>query len=54
MDLPSGYQPLRSKWIFSRKMKTDGSIDKYKAQLVIQGFCQKKYIDYVAQLRLQL
>ncbi|GKC90152.1 zinc finger, CCHC-type containing protein [Tanacetum coccineum] len=34
------------KWIFKRKMKFDGSIDKFKARLVIQGFRQKEGIDY--------
>ncbi|GJT04265.1 hypothetical protein Tco_0838727 [Tanacetum coccineum] len=32
-DLPPGCKPLGSKWIFKRKMKVDGSIDKYKARL---------------------
>ena len=30
-DLPPGNKPLGSKWIFKRKMKPDGTIDKYKA-----------------------
>nr|GEX52597.1 zinc finger, CCHC-type [Tanacetum cinerariifolium] len=34
------------KWIFKRKMKFDGTVDKFKARLVIQGFRQKKGIDY--------
>ncbi|GKE30745.1 zinc finger, CCHC-type containing protein [Tanacetum coccineum] len=34
------------KWIFKRKMKVDGTIDKFKARLVIQGFRQKEWIDY--------
>jgi hypothetical protein len=45
-DLPPGCKPLGSKWIFKRKMKVDGSIDKYKARLVIQGFRQKEGIDF--------
>nr|GEV96083.1 zinc finger, CCHC-type [Tanacetum cinerariifolium] len=36
----------RCKWILKRKMKVDGSIDKYKAGLVIQGFRQKEGIDF--------
>nr|GEY20011.1 zinc finger, CCHC-type [Tanacetum cinerariifolium] len=35
------------KWIFKRKMKVDGTIDKFKARLVIQGFRQKEGIDYL-------
>nr|GEU85481.1 zinc finger, CCHC-type [Tanacetum cinerariifolium] len=52
-DVPSetpeprrGCKPLGCKWIFKRKMKVDGTIDKFKARLVIQGFRQKEWIDY--------
>ncbi|GJV80977.1 zinc finger, CCHC-type containing protein, partial [Tanacetum coccineum] len=45
-DLPPGCKPLGYKWIFKRKMKVDGTIDKFKARLVIQGFRQKEGIDY--------
>ena len=38
VDLPPGNKPLGSKWIFKRKMKDDGTIDKYKARLVVKGF----------------
>ena len=34
------------KWIFKRKIKTDGSIDKYKARLVAKGYKQKEGLDY--------
>ncbi|GKB39816.1 zinc finger, CCHC-type containing protein [Tanacetum coccineum] len=40
-DLPHGF-----KFIFNRKMKVDGTIDKFKARLVIQGFRKKERIDY--------
>ncbi|GJZ09984.1 zinc finger, CCHC-type containing protein [Tanacetum coccineum] len=45
-NLPPGCKPLGCKWIFKRKMKVDGTIDKFKAQLVIQGFRPKEGIDY--------
>ncbi|GJZ96713.1 zinc finger, CCHC-type containing protein [Tanacetum coccineum] len=45
-DLPPGCKPLGCKWIFKRKMKVDGTIDKFKSRLVIQGFRQKEGIDY--------
>ena len=46
MNLPPGCKPLGYKWIFKRKMKTNGSIDKYKARLVVKGFRQKEGLDY--------
>ena len=46
VDLPPGCKPLGSKWIFKRKMKSDGSIDKYKVRLVIKGYRQKEGLDY--------
>ena len=46
VDLPPGSKPLGYKWIFKKKMKTDGSIDKYKARLVIKGYKQKEGLDY--------
>ncbi|GJS99435.1 zinc finger, CCHC-type containing protein [Tanacetum coccineum] len=45
-DLPPGCKPLGCKWIFKRKLKVDGTIEKFKARLVIQGFKQKSGIDY--------
>ena len=46
VDLPLGSKPLGCKWIFKRKMKTDGSIDKYKARLVAKGYKQKEGLEY--------
>nr|GEW44660.1 zinc finger, CCHC-type [Tanacetum cinerariifolium] len=39
-------KPLGCKWIFKRKMKVDGTVEKFKARLVIQGFNQKSRIYY--------
>ncbi|GKB08386.1 zinc finger, CCHC-type containing protein [Tanacetum coccineum] len=46
IDLPPVAKPLGCKWIFNRKIKVDGTIDKFKARLVIQGFRQKEEVDY--------
>nr|GEV83579.1 zinc finger, CCHC-type [Tanacetum cinerariifolium] len=45
-DLPPGCKPLGCKWIFKKQMKVNGTIDKFKARLVIQGFRQNERIDY--------
>ncbi|GAA0162140.1 transmembrane signal receptor [Lithospermum erythrorhizon] len=46
VDLPPRCKPLKSKWIFNRKMKADGTIDKYKGGLVICGNRQMEGLDY--------
>jgi hypothetical protein len=45
-DLPAGCKPVGCKWIFRRKRRPDGTIEKYKARLVAKGFTQKKEEDY--------
>ncbi|GJW53635.1 zinc finger, CCHC-type containing protein [Tanacetum coccineum] len=45
-DLPPDCKPLSCKWIFKRNLKVDGTIEKFKARLVIQGFRQNSGIDY--------
>ncbi|PKU66636.1 Retrovirus-related Pol polyprotein from transposon TNT 1-94 [Dendrobium catenatum] len=37
---------LESKWTFRTKFKSDGSIARYKARLVAQGFNQEQGVDY--------
>ncbi|GJX31711.1 calcineurin B-like protein 4 [Tanacetum coccineum] len=46
VDLLSGCKPLGYKWIFKKKMKADGTIDKYKARLAIKGFRQQEGLYY--------
>ena len=46
VDLPPGCKPLGYKWIFKRKKKANGSIEKYKTRLVIKCYKQKEGLDY--------
>ena len=46
MDLPPDCKPLGYKWIFKRKLKADGSINKYKARLLVKVYKQKEGVDY--------
>nr|GEY32995.1 zinc finger, CCHC-type [Tanacetum cinerariifolium] len=41
-----GCKPLGCKWIFKRKLKVDGTVENFKARLVILGFKQESGIDY--------
>ena len=43
---PPGVKPLGVKWIHKTKLKGDGSFDKHKARLVVQGYAQREGIDY--------
>ena len=41
VDLPPGCKTIDYKWVLRKKLKPDGSIDKFKARLVAKGFKQK-------------
>jgi hypothetical protein len=43
---PPGKNIVGSKWVFKLKRQADGSVDKYKAQLVARGFTQIYSVDY--------
>lgn len=45
--LPSSKKAIGSKWIFRTKYLPDGSIERYKARLVVLGNKQQYGIDYV-------
>ena len=46
VELPKDRKVVGSKWVYKRKMKADGSIERYKARLVAQGFTQRAGQDY--------
>ena len=46
VDMPTGRKPIGTKWVFKRKYKSDGSLERYKARLVCTGYSQKYGIDY--------
>ncbi|KAL0354120.1 UNVERIFIED_CONTAM: putative mitochondrial protein [Sesamum angustifolium] len=43
---PPGCTTTGCKWIFKKKLKLDGSVDKYKVRLVAKGFKQNEGMDY--------
>ena len=44
-ELPDDQQAIENKWIFMKKIDTDGNITVYKAQLVAKGFWQRVNYD---------
>jgi hypothetical protein len=41
IDRPYGCKPVGYKWVFKKKLRPDGTIDKYKAMLVAKGLYSK-------------
>ncbi|XP_019242470.1 PREDICTED: uncharacterized protein LOC109222582, partial [Nicotiana attenuata] len=44
--LPSGKKPIGCKWAYKIKYKVDGTIERYKARLVIRGDTQVEGVDF--------
>ncbi|GKE78004.1 retrovirus-related pol polyprotein from transposon TNT 1-94 [Tanacetum coccineum] len=44
--LPQGKKVIGSHWIYKIKLKADGSLERKKARLVVQGNRQRKGVDY--------
>ncbi|KAK1696021.1 hypothetical protein QYE76_012718 [Lolium multiflorum] len=52
-DRPYGCKPVGCKWVFKKKLRPDGTIEKYKARLVAKGYTQKEdhWLAYVFSQR---
>lgn len=45
-DLPPGKKAIGNKWVYKAKLKFDGTLERLKPRLVIQGNHRKYGIDY--------
>lgn len=45
---PSGCKPITTKFVFNKKQRENGSIDRYKARLVARGFLHSPVVDFTA------
>ena len=43
---PYGCKPIGCKWVFKKKLRPDGTIERYKARLVAKGYTQKEGEDF--------
>lgn len=46
VDAPRNQKIIDNKWVYKMKLKPDGSIDRYKARLVVRGFTQRYGVNY--------
>jgi len=46
VDRPQHKKAIGVKWIFRTKMNSDGSVNKYKARLVVKGYAQMFGVDF--------
>lgn len=46
VSLPEGRKVVGNKWVFKKKLRADGTIERFKARLVAQGFSQQHGYDY--------
>ena len=46
VPLPKGRKFVGCKWVFKKKIRLDGNVEKYKARLVAKGYSQVEGIDY--------
>ena len=45
-ERPYGCKPVGCKWVFKKKLRPDGTIEKYKARLVAKGYTQREGEDF--------
>jgi hypothetical protein len=46
VERPYGCKHIGSKWVFKKKVRLDGTIERYNERLVIKGYSQKEGEDF--------
>jgi hypothetical protein len=47
VDIPYGCKPVGCNWVLKKKLRPDGTIDKYRARLVAMGYSEKEDEDFL-------
>ncbi|CAN6271199.1 unnamed protein product [Urochloa humidicola] len=46
VDHPPGARIITGKWVFKHKLRSDGTLERYKARWVVRGFNQRPGVDF--------
>jgi hypothetical protein len=46
LEFLTGRKPIGKKWVFKKKLNSEGKVEKYKAWLVAKGYSQVEGIDF--------
>ena len=46
VDRPHNCKPVGCKWVFKKKLRYDGTIDKYEVRLVAKAYIQREGEDF--------
>ena len=47
VDRPTNKKVIGVRWVYKTKLNTDGSINKFKARLIVKGYSQQHGVDFL-------